>query len=54
MAVQEDTTAGRPWPAEGWAAVAAAAGVAVYGVVAPGGRSKSSRRAGSDPQTGTG
>ncbi len=34
MAVQEDTTAGRPWPGEGWAAIAAAAGVALYGVVA--------------------
>jgi hypothetical protein len=34
MAVQEDTTAGRPWPAEGWAAIAASAGVALYGVVA--------------------
>jgi hypothetical protein len=34
MAVQEDTAAGVSWPAEGWAAIAAAAGVAVYGVVA--------------------
>ena len=33
LAVKLDTTAGRPWPAEGWAAVAAAAGVAAYGVV---------------------
>jgi hypothetical protein len=33
MAVQEDTAAGASWPAEGWAAIAAAAGVAAYGVV---------------------
>ncbi len=32
MAVQEDTAAGVSWPAEGWAAIAAAAAVAVYGV----------------------
>lgn len=34
MAVQEDTAAGVPWPAEGWAAIAAAGGVAAYGVIA--------------------
>jgi hypothetical protein len=34
MAVQEDTAAGVSWPAEGWAAIVAAAGVAVYGVMA--------------------
>ncbi len=33
MAVQEDTAAGASWPAEGWAAIAAAGGVAAYGVV---------------------
>lgn len=31
-AVQEDT-AGGSWPGEGWAAIAAAGGVALYGVV---------------------
>ena len=33
MAVQEDTAAGASWPAEGYAAIAAAAAVAAYGVV---------------------
>jgi hypothetical protein len=32
-AVQEDTAAGAPWPVEGWLAIAAAGGVAAYGVI---------------------
>ncbi|MGH9036979.1 MAG: hypothetical protein ACRD0O_14545 [Acidimicrobiia bacterium] len=33
IAVKEDSTGGRSWPGEGWVAIAAAAGFAVYGVV---------------------
>jgi hypothetical protein len=36
MAVQEDTAAGASWPAEGWVAIAAAGGVAAYGVLSAG------------------
>ncbi|MGH9039177.1 MAG: hypothetical protein ACRDZ3_03000 [Acidimicrobiia bacterium] len=32
-AVQEDTAAGAPWPAEGWIAILLAGGVAAYGVI---------------------
>ncbi len=34
MAVQEDTATGAKWPAEGWAAIVLAGGVAAYGVIA--------------------